>query len=526
MVDISYGGYSFPYPLPFVGLQENEVFLSGQLDHSALSITLVGQLTGCDFKSLYDKRQTLEHSLSSGFQNLTIGSTGYNFAKPVGIEFGEFTSKSLPYTVSFEAFHEKDFSQFYGIESPVDRWSYQEQDGRTVSATHTVSARGLKTSDIDSLTAAKNFVNQRANSFENKSLFFSGDSVIKNSTSESIDRVNNSYSLVEQYSLSESLLGYDSGNYIVRPVCSISFSDGPLTASVNGTIKAGITGVINETHTGLFSPDQAASFARNSAKRSKTSYEELLYGDIFKKPASFSYDIDSGANNISFSFSFSDPTDLNTGEVLHKYSTDFSASKGDGFVTASINGTVIYDGINNIFTGSIPESEERYKKVDEYFSGIDQFSILNSHYSFFNDTQHSYSRGPLSDNFSSEKIDKSPFNSSISYNLQFSNKPDLTSGILKNAQLSVSTKHNIPTIVAQETLDNSFSVQDTYDTLKTVAVSLNGILNTGYTATDAETYFENFSSQYSGQKSIVSSHSVDTGSSNVAFSKNFTIINE
>lgn len=526
MVDISYGGYSFPSPLPFVGMDENEVFASGQYDHSALSIELVGQLTGCDFASLYDQKQLLEHALSSGFQTLTIGNTGYDYAKPTNIRFREFTSKVLPYTVSFEAFHEKNFSQFYGIENPVDEWSYQEEEGRIVSATHTVSARGVKTSATDSLTVAKNFVDGRVGSFENKSLFFSGDAVVKESTSESIDRVSNSYGITEEYRLSESLLGYDSGDYIIRPDCSVSFSDDSLSVSVNGSITAGITGVINESHTGLFTPAQATSFARNTVKRTKTSFEETLYGDILKEPASYDYDINSGANTINFSFSFNDPTDFRTGDVIHDYSTEFSSSKEDGFVNASINGVVTYDGINDIFTGSVPEVETRYQKVEEYFSGINQFAILNSYYDYYNEITHPYSKAQLSDNFISERIDKNPFEASISYNHSYSNKPDLTSGILKNAQLTIQTTHAIPIYAIQETIDDSFSVQETYDRLKKVSVSLNGILNTGHTAEEAESYFQNFSSQYSGQKSIVASYNVETGSSNLSFSKNFIITNE
>ena len=528
MLTISYGGYSFPDPLPFLGIEESQVFASGQYDHSSLNITLIGNFTGCDFNTLNDKKVELENALSSGFQTLTVGSTGYDYAKPVSIRFEDsVVNKMLPYEISFEAYHQKDFSQFYGIENPVDSWQYQEQDGRRVAATHTVSAVGKKVSATDSLTAAKNFVNSRLNDFENISVFFSGDSVIKTSTSESIDRISNSYGITENYILSESHRGFDSGAYIVRPDCSISYSEDSLSVSVNGRIEGGITGSINESHTGLFTPAQAKAFAIESTNRAKVPLELDLYGEVFREPRTFNYEIDSGANVIGFSFSFSDPTSLRTGEVLHTYSTDFSASKDNGFVTASINGNLVYDSTNDIFSTTSPETEQRFQKVEAEFSGVNPFAILNEHYGYFTGISgNPYSKEPLSDLFQSFNISKSPFNSSISYDYQYSNQKDLTSGILRNASISIQTEHPIPTYSAQPTLDGSFSVQETFDTLMKRTISMGGTLNSGYSPNDAIDYFNFYVGQHSGQNSVMSTDSVNTGNSNVQLSKSFIIKNE
>lgn len=527
MVNITYGDFSFPTPLPFVALDENPVFISGQYDHSILQINLIGTLTGCDIAALKSQKELLENGLSSGFKTLTVGNTGYDYAKPISIRFSDSElTKTLPYEASFEAFHEKEFSQFYGIESPVDTWEYTEEEGRKVGATHTVSAIGKKVSATDSLAAARAFVNGRIGEFENKSLFFSGDNVIKVSTEESINRFQNSYGITESYVLSESLNSFDSGNYIVRPSCDISYDVDSFSISVNGTIEAGITGVVTEAHSGIFTPDSATEFAKNSVQRSKIDFENDLYGEILRGPISYSYDYNTGANSIDFSFDFGDPTDFRTGEVLHDFSTSFEASKDNGFVNATINGELRYNSTSNPYTGQSPELETRFQKIQEALSGVSQFSLIQNHFSYFKDLNLPYSNNDLDDNFESYNIDKNPHESLITYTYNYTNKQDLFSGYLRNGSLTITTDHPIPVYKAQETIDNSFSVQEVYDTIKKTQVSLNGTLADGRTIDDAVSFIEGFVSQYSGQKSIVTNESLNTGDNKISFTKSFAITNE
>lgn len=523
-VSITYGDFTFPTPLPFVGIGESPVYISGEMDHSIINISLVGQITGCSLSDLKTSKTSLIDGLSSGFKTLTVGAASYPYAKPISVSFQDSNLvKSIPYNIDFEALEEKDFSQFYGIEDPIDVWEYSEEEGRRVAATHTVSARGVKTSATDSLQVAKSFVDGRLNDFENLSIFFSGDNVIKNSSSESINRASNSYSVVESYSLSQSLSSDISG-VIVRPSCRISYSNDSFSASVDGTIEGGITGAVVQT--GYFSPENATAFLKDSVNRFKTEYENLLYGEILKGPQSYNYDVDTGANQISFSFDFRDPTDFRTGEVIHDFSTSFSASKDDGFVNASINGDVKYDSTNDIFTGQAPEEELRFQKVQEFFSGVDEFSILQKHFSYFTGVENPYYKGPLNDKFIKKNITKSPHESLINYSSEYSNEKDLFSGLFRNAQLTVNTDYPIPNFKIQETIDNSFSVQETYDSLKKVGVNFNGTLEEGVSTNEALSYLDFFMTQYSGQNSLVSTDSLETGSNRISLNRAFVIENE
>tara|TARA_Y100000114_G_scaffold64962_1_gene59520 strand:+ start:1806 stop:3380 length:1575 start_codon:yes stop_codon:yes gene_type:complete len=521
MIDISYGDYSFPTPLPFVGQDEQPVFVSGKVDHSLLSINLIGQLTGCDLPALKSQKEEMVLALSSGFQELTIGNTGFNFAKPINIDFQDSDlTRILPYNVSFEVFHEKDFSQFYGISSPVDTWQYQEDtNSNTVSVTHNVSAVGEKTSDADSLTAARDFVNSRLNGFDNMSLFFTGDTSILVSKAENLNRLNSSYSVTETYILSESLAGFDKEESIVRPKCNISYdSSSTLSLRVDGTIKGGISGT---AETGFFTPEQAAEFAKNSLKNTKIDFEESLYGDIFREPQTYNYDIDTGSNLISFSFSFNDPTDFRTGDTLHDFTCLLEASKDTNNVNARVQGKVFYNTTNDIFSTDSPENELRYKKVQEHFSGINHYSIAQNYFNKFCDFDLNYNKNPLYTTVENFNISTSPHNAEISYNYQFSNKVDLFSGILKNAQVTVQTQHPISVYGIQPTVDGSFSVQDLYDTLERKTVSVAGTITGENNVDSAADSIYNYISQHSGSSSFMSSDTIKTGDNTISISRTF-----
>lgn len=524
MNEISYGGYFFPHPYPFVSIGENQVFLSGQVDHAAMSISLIGEITGCDLTSIKTTKDEMVLALSSGFQQLNIGNTGYSFAKPTSINFSSSNlRKILPYEITFEGYCDRDFSNFFGISNPVDNWQFNESQNRIISATHTVSAKGLKVSTGDSLLHAKAFVDNRLNGFNNNiSLFFSGETSILADKREEINRVENYYGITETYNLSTSSNKYDTENAIVRVSSRISYDhDSNLQVSVNGTIDGGISGSVS---TGDFTSQQATEFAQQSVLSSKIPYEESLYGDVLKGPKNYNYDIDTGSNLISFSFSFADADDLRTGDVIHDYSVDVNASKDDGFVSVSVDGSVYYNTINDIFLTSAPEGEDRYKKVESYFSGISPFSIAQNGMSVFNSDLLPYSQSPLNDSIFQSNITKSPHQSEISYNYNFSNNPDLFSGIFKKVDFRIETDHSIPIYNVEQTTDLSFGVQNVYDRIERKTISLNGDLSDNVQIQDAINYSENFISQYSGSIGSLISHSLVTGSNRISINKQFAIL--
>jgi len=521
MLEVSYGGYSFPHPLPFVGEDLSSIVRSGSLDSFLNTVSLIGELTGCNLGSIKTQKEQMVHALSSGFQTLTFGNTGYNYAKPISINFpSSEVRKRLPYEVVFECHNQLDFSKFYGVDEPVDIWTFSEAEERTVQVSHSVSARGLKVVAGSSLDTARNFVNERLNGFNNNlSIFFSGETFILSSKREEIDRASNRYGITEDWVLSRSQNGFDESGCIVRADCSIQYDlESNLSLSVRGNIRGGISG---SAYTGFFTIQDATDFAKNSLIRSKIPYEDSLYGEVLREPVGYNYEVDTGSNSIEFSFSFSDPTNPRTGDVLHDYSTSLETSKDSPFSTATVNGRVYYNTNRDIFTTNLPETEQRWKKVDAYFSGVNPYLVTQQHFDWFKSESLPYNFSPLNDVYTTFDITKSPFEAEIDYSYSYSNKPDYFSGLLKDVSLTIETIYPIPNYNIQPTTDNSFSVQETFDSIERKSISLNASLNTGVTFTTALNYVNAWLLQYSGNGAVLTRNSLETGSNSFSLNKAF-----
>ena len=422
---ISYGGYSFPHPYPFLAIDHEPIIISGVLDHSVITASLIGEFTGCNFKSLKIQKDRLISGLATGFQTLIVGEKTYQYAKPISANFSSSNIKNrLPYSIEFTIQNDTDFSTFYGVRDPVDTWSYSEQEDRTVSATHTVSAYGVKITG-DSLTNARNFVNSRLDGFDaTYSVMLSGFSPILISKSEDVDRASNFYSVTENWKYSLSLNEYDKSGAIVRADTSLNYNeDGTLNVSVKGTIEGGISGTVNE---GLFTKEQATEFARNALLNSKANFELSLYGSVVQEPKTYSYEYNSGSNLISFNYDFGDASDPILDEVIHKYSTSVKASTDSAIISVSVNGTVSYNKIDNPNNSINPEDDYRFIKVNEFFNKIDPFAVANEGFgefyaaNIFNGSSK-YSTNNLNASVKSFNITKDPFSTSINYDYSYDN---------------------------------------------------------------------------------------------------------
>jgi hypothetical protein len=522
---ISYGGYSFPHPYPFLAIDHEPIIISGVLDHSVITASLIGEFTGCNFTTLKIQKDRLISGLATGFQTLTVGEKTYQYAKPISANFSSSNIKNrLPYSIEFTIQNDTDFSTFYGVRDPVDTWSYSEQEDRTVSATHTVSAYGVKITG-DSLTNARNFVNSRLDGFDaTYSVMLSGSSPILISKSEDVDRASNFYSVTENWKYSLSLNGYDKSGAIVRADTSLNYNeDGTLNVSVKGTIDGGISGTVNE---GLFTKEQATEFARNALLNSKANFELSLYGEVVQEPRTYSYEYNSGSNLISFNYDFGDASETILDEVIHKYTTSVNASKDSPIISASVNGTVSYNKINNPNTGQTPEQEYRFTKVNQYFNSINPFAIASEGYGEFkvaNVFQGSsqYSNYNLDASVVSFNITKDPFSASINYDYSYNNSIDYFSGLLLNPSVSIKTDIEHIKYAITPTIDNSFAIQNLYTTNKRVSVSVQGDVPENKNMQTALRIVSGYIQQYASPNGFLIQNDVATGNRNISVNKTF-----
>lgn len=522
---LSYGGYLFPHPYPFLAIDHEPIIISGVLDHSVITASLIGEFTGCNFKSLKIQKDRLISGLATGFQTLTVGEKTYQYAKPISVNFSSSNIKNrLPYSIEFTIQNDTDFSTFYGIKDPVDTWSYSEQEDRTVSATHTVSAYGIKITG-DSLTNARNFVNSRLNGFDNSySVMLSGSSPILISKSEDVDRALNFYSVTENWKYSLSLAGYDKNAAIVRADTSLNYNeDGTLAVSVKGTIEGGISGAVNES---FFNKEQATEFAKNALLNSKANFELSLYGSIVQEPRTYSYEYNSGSNLISFSYDFGDASETILDEVIHKYTTSIQASKDSPIISASVNGTVSYNKINNPNTGQIPEQEYRFTKVNQYFNTLNPFAFASEGFGEFKvanlfNGSGQYSNYNLDASVVSFNIKKDPFSASIDYEYSYNNSIDYFSGLLLNPSVSIKTDIEHVKYAINPTIDNSFAIQNLYTTNKRVSVSVQGDVPESANMQTALRIVSGYIQQYASPNGFLIQNDISTGNRNVSVNKTF-----
>lgn len=517
---ISYGGYYFPHPYPFLGLSYSPVIVNGSIDHSILKASLVGEFTGCNFTNLKIQKDNLIKALSTGFQTLNAGEKEYSYAQPVSVSFSSSNIKNrLPYSIEFTIQNDTDFSEFYGIKDPVDTWSFSEAEDRTVSATHTVSAYGVKITG-DSLDNARNFVNSRLNGFDNNySITLTGSSPILLSKNEEINRLSNFYSITENWKYSISQNDYDRQDSIVRVDCSIEYSsDGSLGVTVNAKIEGGISGTADS---GYFTKQQAKDFAKNSLAQSKCFFENNLYGSIFQEPRTYSYNLNTGSNTIDITYNFEDPTDTRLDEVLHDYTTSIQATKDSALISASVNGNIYYNKTNNPNTGGSPEIEYRFAKVNEYFNKINPFALAVEGYSFFNEVNSDYTKTNLSNSVVSYNVSKNPFESTISYDYDYNNNVDFFNGNLLNPSITISTQQEFVKYGINQTIDNSFAVQNLYTSNKQISVSVNGAKPLNKTYEEILNSISGYIEQFSKPNGFVIKDDISSGESTISVSKTF-----
>ena len=449
---VSYGSYTFPSPSPLIAETSSPVFISGQSDYFSDEINLVGILTGENLSGLDLQKMHMVSGLLSEFQTLKITGDAkgkiYSGAKPISIAFSESDlTTTLPYSVSFEAYSSGAFSNFFGIVNPKDTWNFSEKDGKISDATHSVSAEGLNLGNgVSALTNAKTFVSGRIEDFTNISLFQTGTPAFLRSRNETIDRTKSVYSLTEEYVYSRTqntLLTSLSG--ILECDSSVSLGeDGKVSVSVKGELKgsidANITGALLTT--GNFTPNNAKEVAVNAVASSLSDYESGSYTFSNRGPASYSYDLNTGSNTLSFSFNFQNSSNTEqTGNILHTKTASVSSSKDNANTKVSLKGDLKPNPASAAYsfqTGD-PTSSQLWLDLREELSGINFFNLATEALADFTGCATGYqitgiylNEAPLESG-----VNKDPFENTISYNVSFDNRIDLSDGELTGLKVSI-----------------------------------------------------------------------------------------
>lgn len=468
---ITYGSYSFPEPIPLFSEEDEVVKFGGLLDHSAIRVNLVGFLTGSDLSGLDLQKMQMVSGFLSEYQDLVITIGNETKTCPAAfiesISFNDSDSTTiLPYSLTALYYSGETFSEYFGVADPQNSWSYEEGENKIITATHTVSARGLKVNSTDPFDNAREFVTGKlADGFENIALFNSGDNAFLTSRTENVDKKSNIYGVTEVYSYSaadrdNSARSYsDSG--VLDLSTSISFSNNSeLSITVNGSLKGSIDANTGSQDglltTGNFTPEQATEVAINALVNSYSDYESGIYSFVQDGPTAFNYNLNTGANSLDFSFTFSDAdkVDLINGNVLHSYTSSISLSKDSAVSSVSVQGDLTYFGTLSIDSTGEFENNARFQAVESALSEVDQYSIAISAIQDFSGVATGYEINSSYINVEpkSLSITKDPVENTISYNYNYNNQVDFSTGQLKDLSFTIQDKQPLVINNVQETI--------------------------------------------------------------------------
>lgn len=525
---ITYGSYNFPEPIPLFSEEDSPIKFEGKHDHSAIKVNLVGYLTGSDLSGLDLQKMQMISGFLNEYQDLTVTVENESKVCPSAIvesiEFGQSDLTTfLPYSLSALYYSGETFSDYFRVTAPENSWSYAEGEGRIISATHTVSAKGLKVDSTSAFDNAKTFVTSKlSNGFENIALFNSGTNGFLKSRTENIDRKSNVYGVTEVYDYSSSDRPFsDSG--VVSLSTSISYNiDQELSVSIQGSVQGSIdsnTGSqVGLLSTGNFTPEQATDVALNSVIQSYSDYESGVYTFVSEGPSSFTYDLDTGANLLNFSFNFSDceNLDLISGNVLHKNNVSIDLSKDSSLTKVVVNGSLSYQGTSFISATGEYENSARFEAIEYAFDTVDPFSIAKTALDDFANiaTGYKYNSSYLNPEPINFSISKDPIEKTLSYSYNYNNIVDLSQGQLSDLSISIVDVAPLQLNSVQETISGSHAAQTVSRTLGQYSVSSSS-RNQG---NDLNT-LKNLVSKYCSGSDIIS-ESYETGENSISYNLN------
>lgn len=484
----------YPQPAPFIGVSEDNVYY-GELWAKKEVFTLHGQLTGCNFNSIYNAQQILLSGLTKNYQPLKIyqyenGVSGLIYEKDITqIESINFDSSRwigiLPYNIVMSCYPSGYFSGTYGVLEPVDTWNYRENNDYTSHVTHTISCKGLNTSCSinNSLDNARNWV------LSNKSIsseiapilienLYTGNFALISSTEE-INRNSATYSIVDTYISDLARTGYG----ILRYSTTFESGTDKINTTLNGSVRgcSGNLNAVRSTFTGLNLPATAALSYQKAFNRNDLNPIPIIY-NITEDPLT---------PIIHFSYAFDND---NSPPTVFDY--DVKLTSGND-IRASINGNITTRGGDLFYKAT---------QSKNYANTLNLYNIVTPFYNNF----YPYATGyPLNPTPISSGISINEFTSDVILNCEFTNQLEISNTIAQfdyilNFQPSVQKIDSKPTVLGT---GGYSSVDLGYSNRAILNINGNALVSASYGYDDGvnaiRQFCQNLFNQYGRQQNAV-----------------------
>lgn len=351
-------------PVPFVS-RNFEPIRYGKKFGAKEVFTLEGQITGScstSYLDILNKSTTLFNNLASDFKRFEIISNGVTVvdkpcAKVVSFDLDEDKTFSIkPYSITFDTFDDNNFSAGdFGVLDPSNEIQYSEGQNGELSITHSISARGFKTTK-DPLQNAIDYVNTNSNlgseiltSRINKNGAISSPVLV--SVTEQVNRLESSYSLTKKYICDARR---PNSGRIFNSSVDISYDEesGIYTADFSGSIQGGF----NTGNLGSSNMDEIRDAL-------KTLDFYAITNTNFKKK----YDFD--LNPIILNLKI----DENEIERSISFSCSFNSDRGAGVAYMEADYTMSYDDVSELYQVSASISIKGKKSQKAKWADIKSF---------------------------------------------------------------------------------------------------------------------------------------------------------
>jgi subtilisin-like proprotein convertase family protein len=218
------------------------------------------------------------------------------------------------------------------VTSPTNEYSFTENEDKTISLSHNVSAQGINTNENSSrsnaIDNAISFVKSYtglANLPTTKFISGSSNNFYLQNFSESIDRLNGSYSIQESY-ISNLLNTGASGNLNYTSDITSGSDSNSVQINLRGQYKGPKNGDINSLRTNL----------------NVTGLLKSIYSGYFNPiPIQYNISENTGENSINFDYSFDN---INLPNPYYKYSANITKDELEQVYNVQVGGEIIARG--------------------------------------------------------------------------------------------------------------------------------------------------------------------------------------
>ena len=333
---IKYNNKTIPFPTPLVTLERENLYYNQYWGNSD-KIVLNGQISGTNncspFASITSGQTGLLGIFNQNFGIFEIYEDAEKIYENSGIivrsiNFNESTYAGLiDYTIELNSIRPSG-----NIIDPTNEYSFTENENKTVSLSHNVSAKGINTSlnpnKSNAIDNAISFVRSNtglANVPTTKFISGASNKFYIQNFSESIDRLNNIYSVQETY-LSNLLNTGSSGSLTYTSDITSGADSNIIQINLRGQYKGPKNGNINDLRNTL----------------NVTGLLSGIYSGYYNPiPIQYNVTENTGENLINFDYSFDN---LNLPNPYFKYDASISKDEIQQIYNIQVKGDILARG--------------------------------------------------------------------------------------------------------------------------------------------------------------------------------------